>query len=350
MTLADVATPLAAPTVLDSWIDEPKSIEQAFRRYCGSTAGPVVQPKWLTSLLSQISAKVASQWEVGSDGNVARNQRQSLCYWQLTSWMRRRRVAEATAAGSSAPPEVTVCEVGFNAGHSAAVFLSALNHSRGLYYGFDVASDRFLARAVPLLNGTLFPGRLRLTLGESNLSVPLFFASHPSVACDVVSIDGNHNIMYVKADWTNLKRRLRPGGLVLLDDVPFWSRMFIRGKAIYEPELHMVGCVSLPGRADDEESISNYVQQVRQGKRNASLDHHQHRWGHSMVASDGFCIGRRTTAEDDRHAWVTMPPRRETVRHAESGRGSDEGKASKGGLASSGGEQWFETHTNEIVA
>ena len=173
-----------------------------------------------------------------------------------------------------------------------------------------MASDRFLPRAIPLLNVSLFPGQLRMTLGESNYSVPAFFAAHPEVVCDLVSIDGNHNIQYVKLDWRNFKDRMAPDGLVLFDDVPWWSRMFVQGRSIYEPELHAIGCLSLPGRADDDESLHDYSKLVRAGKRNASADLRERRWGHSMVASDGFCVARHTAAADERHAWAVQPSKR----------------------------------------
>lgn len=262
---------------------DPTTLDHAFERYCSTSRGPAVRPAFISALLNDISAKVATQAIVGSDGNVARSSRQILCYWQLTAWLRRQR----EAADADAPPSLNVCEVGFNAGHSAAIFLLALNHSRSRYYGFELPSCRFLNKAVPLLNRSLFPGQLRMTLGESNHSVPAFFAAHPEVNCDVVSIDGNHQILYVKADWHNLKSRLAPGGIVLLDDVPFWSRVFRRGTAIYEPELHLVGCVSLPGRADDEESLV--------ARR-------------PVIASDGFCVARRTTTDDALHTWTLTRP------------------------------------------
>ena len=102
--------------VVDAWLENaviPKTPEDAFERYCSSERGAVARPRWLTDLLIQVSQKVASQWEVGSDGNVARNQRQSVCYWQLAAWMRRRRLAQARTAGHSStdPAAITVCEV-----------------------------------------------------------------------------------------------------------------------------------------------------------------------------------------------------------------------------------------------
>lgn len=318
-----ISTGHAAPhaRVIGTWF-EPATMEEAFGRYC-TMRNPAERLPWLSDLLKKISEKVATQREVGSNGNVARSQRQTLCYWHLTNWLRRHRLAAATYAGATTATALTICEVGFNAGHSATVFLSALNDTRARYYGFELAEDHFLSKAIPLLNNSLFPGQLRLTLGDSNLSVPAFFKAHSEVQCDVVSLDGNHAIKYIKADWRNLKDRLAPGGLVLLDDVPFWSRMFDKNGKIYEPELHAVGCISLPGRADDDESAQYYLTELKAGKRNATLDHQTRRWGFSMVATDGFCVARRTTDEDKRHSWTISKSNRRKRSHGNGGK-SDE--------------------------
>jgi hypothetical protein len=179
-----------------------------------------------------------------------------------------------------------VCETGFNAGHSAVVLLSALhsalatqggaafsadtNATRVEYVGFDLGDNEWTAPAAQWINRSLFPGELDLVVGDSSKTIPLALGTTASplrrtsrrggggrtrvslatvpAQCDVVSIDGNHTVGGVVADWLALRHHLNRayGSLVLFDDVdedhPVWQ----------QPGLRRIGCVSLSGIADDE--------------------------------------------------------------------------------------------------
>ena len=186
---------------------------------------------------------------------------------------------------------VTVCEVGFNLGHSAVAFLSAIGPA-GRYVGFEFGG-RFVSAAAALVNGSsLFPGQVELVMGDSLTSVPTFLAARPSFKCDLLSIDGDHRIEYVTADWRSFKRRLAPDHVALLDDVQFWHVLFRRSKW-YDPEAHPVGCLSLPGHADDDESIELYATQRLRGRNVTG----------TMIASDGFCVARRTLVWEQNASW-----------------------------------------------
>lgn len=104
------------------------------------------------------------------------------------------------------PAPRTVCEIGYNAGHSAHVWLSARPDMQTKLVAFDLASHPYTtisqrhmdALYVLLLSllwwGALshvllmyrFPGRLELIAGDSLETVPAYAAEHPETQCDIV--------------------------------------------------------------------------------------------------------------------------------------------------------------------
>ena len=251
------------------------TLEDAFAAYCGLST-PKLLPPELTWPFATISAKVASQQRVEPNGNVARSLRQTSCYFALARWLRRRR-----------PGPLNICEIGFNIGHSATVFLTAVGTS-ARYVGFELSARRYVTSASKVLNGSgLFPGRVELVYGDSLTSAPRFLAEHPRFRCDLLSVDGDHTIEHVLGDWRSFKSRLQDDHVVLFDDISHHHPIFTSRKR-RDPDLHLVGCLRLNGEADDEESLRLFQMQ-RARRRNVTRP---------LTASDAFCVARRVTAAD----------------------------------------------------
>lgn len=66
----------------------------------------------------------------------------------------------------------TLCEVGFNGGHSAAVLLAAAGRQAKLHV-FDLMAFSYSARALALLRA-LFPDQVLMHTGDSSNTVPQF--------------------------------------------------------------------------------------------------------------------------------------------------------------------------------
>lgn len=108
----------------------------------------------------------------------------------------------------------TICEVGFNAGHSAAVFLTA--NPSAHYVGFDLGTLGWSAAQRSLVN-TMFPGRIEHIIGSSFQTVPRYHQQHPAFSCDLWSVDGDHGPDAAK-DFAAARAMATRGGLVLADD------------------------------------------------------------------------------------------------------------------------------------
>jgi predicted O-methyltransferase YrrM len=132
-----------------------------------------------------------------------------------------RKQAEYLRELATGTPAVTrIAEIGFNAGHSACVFLAARPDISVV--SFDLGAHRYVGRAKAFMDRR-FPGRHTLVLGDSRDTVPKFHADYPEMAFDLVFIDGGHDYDVVAADLFNCRLLTAPGGRVLIDDLRSWK-------------------------------------------------------------------------------------------------------------------------------
>jgi hypothetical protein len=117
-------------------------------------------------------------------------------------------------------PEGRMCEVGFNAGHSAITLLHS--NPRASYVAFDIGELRWSKAAVELL-GSLFPGRFFYRKGKAGGGSALLEYAEEIKAgtaqpCDFFSVDGDHSYAGSKADFANGANITNVGGYVFADD------------------------------------------------------------------------------------------------------------------------------------
>jgi hypothetical protein len=95
-----------------------------------------------------------------------------------------------------------ICEIGFNAGHSALNWLTASPHTK--VFAFDIGHHHYTAHGFEFLR-QLFPRRLQLTMGDSTDTVPTFAKLNPGLKCDLLLIDGGHLLETARADLLNFR-------------------------------------------------------------------------------------------------------------------------------------------------
>ncbi len=119
----------------------------------------------------------------------------------------------ATYRRLAANPAVKVmCEVGFNAGHSSAVMLSAQPGT--MLVSFDLQELPYSQR-MPAVMKAVYGDRFYLVSGRSNDAMPAFALAGGH--CDLVSVDGQHDRMVV-TDVLNAIQMSREGAVVVADD------------------------------------------------------------------------------------------------------------------------------------
>jgi precorrin-6B methylase 2 len=116
----------------------------------------------------------------------------------------------------------TICEVGFNAGHSALLWLHA--NPKAEVIMFDIFTHNYSAKGEAFLrNYTALNAAERLVIhkGDSNSTLRSFHSAHPMKKCDVISVDGAHGYEDVIQDFRGMKKMADQQWHVgLVDDTP----------------------------------------------------------------------------------------------------------------------------------
>lgn len=92
----------------------------------------------------------------------------------------------------------SILEIGFNAGHSAALMLCA--NPQVKYYGIDIAEHRYTPVCAEILR-EFFPDRFDFFPGDSTKVYPA--NAERFVDCDLVHVDGGHTLELFRADMLN---------------------------------------------------------------------------------------------------------------------------------------------------
>ena len=126
-------------------------------------------------------------------------------------------------------PNINVMEIGFNAGHSAEVFLKS-NPTLNLV-SFDLGCHPYVNIAKKYIDET-FPDRHTLLLGDSQITIPSFISNNKNTTFDVIFIDGGHTYDVAKSDIENCEHLAHKDTIVIMDDTIFahgWSSMHTDG-------------------------------------------------------------------------------------------------------------------------
>ena len=121
-------------------------------------------------------------------------------------------LAEEAARGE---PLRTVCEVGFNAGHSSMLFLEALPAASVTTFDVPMPWGPWGRRYLQALYGH----RFRYVEGKSVHTIPAFREKHPEFSCQVVFIDGSKQERDRYLDVVNFRQMSSLATLVYLDEI-----------------------------------------------------------------------------------------------------------------------------------
>ena len=107
-----------------------------------------------------------------------------------------------------------VMEIGFNAGHSAELFLSS-NKNINLV-SFDIGCHHYVKLGKEFIDET-YPHRHTLIIGDSLNTVPEYFKKE-NKKFDLIFIDGGHDYPIAKSDLINCKKLAHDKTIVVFDD------------------------------------------------------------------------------------------------------------------------------------
>mmetsp|Transcript_47832 Transcript_47832/g.104113 ORF Transcript_47832/g.104113 Transcript_47832/m.104113 type:complete len:284 (+) Transcript_47832:52-903(+) len=174
----------------------------------------------------------ARRYFVYTEGNIASSEKALSMYFHV----------------ARGPTVKNICEVGFNAGHSAAVFLNA--NPEATVYSFDIAQFIYTRGNLALMKD-LFGSRFEFILGPSADTLPEFSRRRPDVKCDVISIDGDHSHEGTYADILNFRKLASCRNWVFMDDAGWNSTNSAWQRAKDEGIITQVECfVDMSPRPD----------------------------------------------------------------------------------------------------
>ena len=118
-----------------------------------------------------------------------------------------------------------ICEIGFNAGHSASLWLMANPTAEVLMFDLwthnssEIAAKFLLSPEARALGIEDAASRLQIIKGDSTKTVVDYAAENPSVKCDLLSVDGGHTHEIALADIGHMHNLANPRfNTVVIDD------------------------------------------------------------------------------------------------------------------------------------
>ena len=124
---------------------------------------------------------------------------------------------------------ISVMEIGFNAGHSAEIFLK--NNPSLTLTSFDLGSHEYILTAKEYIDIT-YPNRHTLILGDSTKTVPKYINDNLEKKFDIIFIDGGHDYNIAKSDLENCRNLANKDTIVIIDDTIYtksWVRSYTVG-------------------------------------------------------------------------------------------------------------------------
>jgi len=116
--------------------------------------------------------------------------------------------------------QAKLCEIGFNAGHSALLLLQGCSDKQIQCTLFDIGHHSYTKPCVEYVQSQFPNAQIDYIVGDSIRTMREYITQNPSCCgtYDVVHVDGGHSLECITADFAHATQLVRPGGIVIIDD------------------------------------------------------------------------------------------------------------------------------------
>lgn len=113
-----------------------------------------------------------------------------------------------------------ICEIGFNAGHSALLMLVGRPATPVVFTVFDIGHHAYTRPALKYIESQFPQARIEYMEGDSTITMPAWVAKRPEMvnSYDLVHVDGGHSEHCICNDLQNAILLTRIGGVIVVDD------------------------------------------------------------------------------------------------------------------------------------
>ena len=111
-----------------------------------------------------------------------------------------------------------ICEIGFNAGHSAVLLFESSAKDAHILF-FELGNHSYMNPCYQYVKGE-YPQTSNLIVGDSRETFLAYICDHPEElgTYDIVHVDGGHEESVFLSDIKNAIKLVKKGGIIIVDD------------------------------------------------------------------------------------------------------------------------------------
>lgn len=138
-----------------------------------------------------------------------------------------------------------IAEVGFNAGHTAEIFLESVKSSRVV--SFDLNTHYYTRSAVEFMK-CKYKDRFQFVGGDSRFTVSEYSKTNPTEKFDLIYIDGGHQFECCMADIMNFKDMAHKDSILWIDDYNYHE---VKKAVDLAERLHLIQLIKQESAQDN---------------------------------------------------------------------------------------------------
>lgn len=116
-----------------------------------------------------------------------------------------------------------ICEIGFNAGHSAMLMLLGRDTTPINFTVFDIGHHSYTIPSYEYIKSQFSHVNFEYVQGDSTVTMPNWIDNNPELMYkyEVVHVDGGHSLHCITHDMKNADLLVKKNGIIIVDDINF---------------------------------------------------------------------------------------------------------------------------------